>query len=159
MNFLRWREFHCLAAPTYINIIWLVERLAVRVIPVPGCFGEIDMENQFGLPGVSNAEILEICEFVWSNRIFPEVLFCYGFQLVAPNRKNEFATKKLRCTNGWFHGTETFWKSKISWNIVCGAAPQLKAGAAAASDRNSHQGFTPSIIIILIVITIYIYII
>ena len=70
MNFLRWREFHCFGAPTCINIIWLVERLAVRVIPVPECFGQIDMRNRFSTPRVFKPEILEICEFVWSNRIF-----------------------------------------------------------------------------------------
>ena len=55
---------------TSIVIIWIVERLARRVIPVPGCFCQIDMKNRFELPGVFKAEILEICEFVWSNRIF-----------------------------------------------------------------------------------------
>ena len=53
--------------------------LAVKVIPVPGCFGQIDMKNRFELPGVFNAEILEICEFVWSNRIFPEVFSAMAF--------------------------------------------------------------------------------
>ena len=37
---------------------WPVERLAVRVIPVPGCFGQIDMKNRFELPGVFDAEMI-----------------------------------------------------------------------------------------------------
>ena len=37
MKFLRWREFHCLAAPCH-SVIWLVERYACRVIPRRGWF-------------------------------------------------------------------------------------------------------------------------
>ena len=37
MKFLRWREFHCLAAPRW-SITWLVERYACRVIPRRGWF-------------------------------------------------------------------------------------------------------------------------
>ena len=33
---------------------------------------------------------------------------------------NEFATKELRWNKGWFHGTEKFRKSNISWNIDAG---------------------------------------
>ena len=37
------------------------------------------MKNRFAAPGVFRAEILEICEFVWSNRIFPEVFSAMAF--------------------------------------------------------------------------------
>ena len=52
---------------------------AVRVIPVPVCLGQIDMKTRFRLRRVFKAEILEICEFVWSNRIFPEVFSAMAF--------------------------------------------------------------------------------
>ena len=55
------------------------EVLAVRIIPVPGCFAQIDMKNRFTGRRVFKAEILEICEFVWSNRIFPEVFSAMAF--------------------------------------------------------------------------------
>ena len=89
------------------------EVLAVRVIPVPGCFGRIDMEHRFAAPGVFKPEILEICEFVWSNRIFPEVFSAMAFDWshqIAKRICNEGAEVQQE----WFHGTEKFRKSKIS---------------------------------------------
>ena len=46
-----------------------------------GChkFGQTDDKNRFGAPVVFNPEFLEICEFVWSNRIFPEVFSAMAF--------------------------------------------------------------------------------
>ena len=35
--------------------------------------------SRFAVPGVVRPEILEICEFVWSNRIFPEVFSAMAF--------------------------------------------------------------------------------
>ena len=60
-----------LAAVTFHDITRFVKRLAVRVIPVPGCFGQISMKNRFSGRRVFKPEIFEICTFVWSNFIFP----------------------------------------------------------------------------------------
>ena len=42
-------------------------------------FRQINMKNRFWAPRVFKPEILEICEFVWSNRIFPEVFSAMAF--------------------------------------------------------------------------------
>ena len=42
------------------------------------------MKHCFWGPRMFKPEIPEICEFVWSNRIFPEVFSAMAFRLVAP---------------------------------------------------------------------------
>lgn len=56
-----------------------MELLGVRVIAVSGCFAKIDMKNRFWVPQGFKPESLEICEFVSSNRIFPEVVSVMAF--------------------------------------------------------------------------------
>ena len=46
---------------------------------VTGVIGPVRDENRFGGIGVFNAEILEICKFVWSKRIFRIVFFHVAF--------------------------------------------------------------------------------
>ena len=46
---------------------------------VTGVIGPVRAENRFSIFGVFNVEFLEIGEFVWSNRIFPEVFSAMAF--------------------------------------------------------------------------------
>ena len=43
--------------------------------------------SRFGPRGVFNREFLEICEFVWPNRVLCTVFLGHGFRLVVPNRQ------------------------------------------------------------------------
>ena len=54
---------------------------------VTGVIDRIRARNRFGTFGVFNLEILEICKFVWSNRIFSGSFLGCGFGLAWPNRK------------------------------------------------------------------------
>ena len=52
--------------------------------------------------------------------VFFRKIFWLWLSIGRTKSQNEFVTKELRWTKGWFHGTEKFRKSKISWNIDAG---------------------------------------
>ena len=52
-----------------------------------GTLGRIQTTYRFSTLAVFNLEFLEICEFVWPNRIFLQVLFGFSFRSVVPNRE------------------------------------------------------------------------
>ena len=57
----------------------LVRGVSRRVIPVPGMLGRNWHEHRFAAWWVFKAEFLEICEFVWPNRIFLQVFLLFPF--------------------------------------------------------------------------------
>ena len=50
-----------------------------RVIPVPGMLGRSWGRHRFSSFGVFKVGFLEICEFIWSNRIFLQVFSPFPF--------------------------------------------------------------------------------
>ena len=77
-------RFQCLAALAciiiiIIIIIWFVKRFCRRVMPAPGCSADGGCRHRFYTLGALTFEFLEICQFIWSNRIFRFFLLPFPF--------------------------------------------------------------------------------
>ena len=119
-NFLRWREFHCLAAPW---LIWLVETVSFRpsksivsvghlacrtVVWKSGIFGTfwlivLDPDNRLRYPPVSL--LRDMCWWFWLGRGVPEKLF-----------EAKFGKVKVRCK---IRNFEIFMNSGWWWLFRC----------------------------------------
>ena len=115
MKFLRWREFHCLAAPRY-SIIWLVERHACRVIPRRGWICNRLTEMVMIFFGRLSS-IFSKCARSFSSRIFDAARIGSGGATERRNWANDFAGKPINCPDprAWKVGF-----SKILWNLEAG---------------------------------------
>ena len=115
MKFLRWREFHCLAAPRYW-IIWLVERYACRVIPRRGWFCNRLSEMVMIFFGRLSS-IFSKCARSFSSRIFGAGRIGLGGAMDWRNGATDLAGKPINCAD------HCAWKvgfSKIAWNLEVG---------------------------------------
>ena len=74
----RWREFHCLAA-RQLSFYMTRRALCLSSNTVTGVIGPVHGKHRFYKIGVFNRELLEICKFVWSRRIFPIVFSHVAF--------------------------------------------------------------------------------
>ena len=103
MKFLRWREFHCLAAPRW-SVIWLVERYACRVIPRRGWFCNRLAEMVMVFFGRSSS-IFSKRARSFAQPVFFTGRIRSGGAIDRWNEANELQAKELWWTNGF------------SWNI------------------------------------------
>ena len=103
MNFLRWREFHCLAALAWHIIMWLEERFCRRIIPSPGWLGEFVVKIVFTRPGYSTSNFSKSV-----NSFRPTVFFPLFFRMWLSIRcfksSNKCVTPELSKAKLRFHG-------------------------------------------------------
>ena len=103
----RWREFHCLAAPTLHTTRRAV--LPFRVVPLPGCSAEVDTCINF-LPLACSRP-----DFLKSVNSFGPTVFFYKFSrfflsIRVVKSQNEFETKAVTLNHAWCHTTRKIGK-------------------------------------------------
>ena len=75
--------------------------------------------------GLFKLEFLEICEFIWSNRIFLQHFLPFPVGPCGQIAKR-IETKAVVLNHGWCHVTSQFRKSKTPWNIEVGGSFGVK---------------------------------